>query len=100
MKLIIAQPVVGQLLQGGHIDWAAESTRLAESHVVEQYDQHIGCVGWGFDLEASRRNDVACIQHIDRRRFRLGYRQDGAVQGGRDGTSAGGLRSLRLSGAT
>ena len=92
VKLIVAKPFVGQPLQGRHVDWAAERARLAESHVVEQHDQHVGRVGWSFDLEASRRNDVARIQHIDRRRFRLGYRQDGAVHRRRSGSAAGGRR--------
>jgi hypothetical protein len=36
VELIVTKPLVGQPLQGRHVDWAAESTRLAEPHVVEQ----------------------------------------------------------------
>ena len=39
VKLIVAKPFVGQPLQSGHVDWAAERARLAETHVIEQHDQ-------------------------------------------------------------
>ena len=98
VELIVAQPIVGQPLQGGHVDRAAESARLTETHIVEQHDQHVRSVGRGFDLEPTWRDDVARIQNVDRRRFRLRYRQDGALHGRRRSSTAGGLRGLRRSG--
>ena len=40
-----------QFLERAHIDRAAERARLAESHVVDQNNQHIRSVGRCIDLE-------------------------------------------------
>ena len=42
MKPVVAQALVGQLLQRRRIDRAAERAGVAEAHVVEQNQQHVG----------------------------------------------------------
>jgi hypothetical protein len=80
VELVEAQAVGGQAVHGGHVDRAAESARLAEAHVVDQHDQHVGCPRGRFDLKARRRFGLARIELGVQRRLGLLDRQYRPVQ--------------------
>ncbi len=54
VEAVVAQSFVRETLQGRSLDRAAEGARLAETHVVEQDQQHVGRAGG----RGRRRNDV------------------------------------------
>ena len=42
VKPIVPDAILSQAFQGWHVERAAESAGLAESHVVDEHNQHIG----------------------------------------------------------
>ena len=87
VKLVVAQPIVGEGFHSRHMDRPAKGARLTKTHVVDQHDQHIGRLGRGLDLEAGRRRRVPGVQHGAVRVLRLGDRQHGAIGRERDADS-------------
>ena len=79
MELVVAQTLAGERVDGRHVDRAAEGARLAETHIVEQNDQHIGRIGRRFRLEAWWRGGVARVEGGDRRVCRFRDRKDRPV---------------------
>src|SRR4051794_40656924 len=75
VELVVAKSLVGQRIEGRHVDRTAEGARLAEAHIVEQNDHYIGRTLRRFYLEARWRGGVARVKGGDRRGCRLGGRQ-------------------------
>ena len=46
VKGVVAQALVRQFAEGGGVDLAAERGGLAEADVIQQHDQHVGCIGF------------------------------------------------------
>ena len=61
VKLIIAQTLIGQTLCRRHVDGPAERTGLAESHIVDEYDQHIWRTCRRLDIKSRR---CCCVSGI------------------------------------
>ena len=80
VELVVAQAVVGERLDGRHMDRTAEGARLAEAHVVEEHDEHVRRAFRRLHLEARRRLRVARVEHGAERDRRLGDRQHAAVE--------------------
>ena len=77
---VVAQSSLGEAIEGGRRDGAAESAGRAEAEVVNQDDQHIGRAFRSGDVKALRRLGVAGVGFGDDRAFRLRDGQDRAVQ--------------------
>ena len=80
VELVVAQPAAGQPLHRRHVDRPAEGARLAEPHVVDQHDEHVGALAGAFTSKSRRGLRVADVEHGDRRILRLRDRQDRPVQ--------------------
>ena len=72
MEMVVAQSVVGEALDRRHVNGTAERARLAESHVVDQHDEHVRGTGRRLDLEARRGCGLADVDLRDQRA--LGFR--------------------------
>ena len=68
VKVVVAQPSLGEPIEGPHVDRAAEAGRVSEPHVVDQGEDDIGCpcpLGW-LQLEAGRRRGLTSVDLSDR----------------------------------
>src|ERR1700736_3473757 len=72
VELVVAQPLAGEAVGSGHAHRPTEGARHAESHVVNEDDEHVRRTGGRRDLEARRSLRVASIQYRAVRVIRLG----------------------------
>src|SRR5574340_657627 len=80
MKLIVAQPGVGQASKIRRRDWAAEGGRLAEAGIVEQDHQDVRCPCRSFGPLGVIRRGVGRERRNLAVKWRLRRRQDGPVR--------------------
>ena len=82
-EIVVAQPGLGQTVQRRHLDRSAEGRCVAEAHVVEQDDDHVGRTFRRLHLEPRWRFRVLRIELRDRRMLRRRDGKQRAVHGGR-----------------
>jgi hypothetical protein len=62
VKVVEAQPVLGQHIEGRRANGTAERARTTEADVVDQHDHDIRRSLGRLDLEARRRLRIACVE--------------------------------------
>ena len=79
VEVVVAQAGLGEPVERGRRDRAAERARRPEAEVVDQHDDHVRRPGGGLDVERGRRLDVAGVELRVDGPLRLWDRQDRPV---------------------
>ncbi len=65
MKVVVAQSLGRQLVDGGHVDGPAKRAGLPKTHVVQQHNNNIGGALRRSDFETPWRLNIAGIELFD-----------------------------------
>jgi len=90
MELVVAQPVVGEAIDGWHVNRPAERARHAEAHVVDEDDEDVRRSLGRLHLETGWRCGLPGVEFGDRRIRRFLDRQHRAVDDRRPAAGVGG----------
>ena len=80
MKVIVSEPALGQGFNRRHVNRSAEGTRLAEAHIIDEHDQHVGGARGCLHLESRWGFRIPHIELGDRWTTWLGNGEDRPVE--------------------
>ena len=67
MEFVVFQSAFCEPFESRHLNGSAEGAGLAETHIVDQNDQDVGCARRCFDFKPRRGLGVADVEYSDRR---------------------------------